>query len=95
MKRLILAGLGICHIVFAIGLIRRCRWAWFAFLAYIILGVAWTAAGLILSPPETDQGPAINFAVAGLLLGGALVVGLYFATKPAFRPTVERPPDES
>ena len=84
-KRLAFCVLGTLLMVEGIGLYLKSRMAWFALFAYIILGTAWVVAGANFDSRMTE-GEAFFVTLFGLLGNGVLAVGLYFVTRPAFRP---------
>ena len=84
-KRLAFCVLGTLLMVEGIGLYLKSRMAWFALFAYIILGTAWVVAGANFDSRMTE-GEAFFVTIFGLLGNGVLAVGLYFVTRPAFRP---------
>ncbi len=65
-----------------VGLYFRSKIAWYAMLAYFILGTPWAAWALATVPEE--MAPPVAFVVAGPLLNVGIAVGLYFVTRPVF-----------
>jgi len=104
--RLLEGGLGVASAIVAVGLICRSRVAWWASMACNALAHVWYGLGclfdpglerllgqselLAIYPPELLR--AMRYFLFALLLvfGVVFTVGIYFATRPAFR--VQRSP---
>ncbi|MHC4505094.1 MAG: hypothetical protein ACYTFI_17450 [Planctomycetota bacterium] len=75
-------GIGLFLAAVGVGLLFRLKTAWYAMLAYFILGAPWAAWSWATAPEE--MAPPVAFVVFGTLLNVGIAVGLYFVTRPVF-----------
>jgi hypothetical protein len=78
LKRLIMAGLAIPVFAIGLGLCRRSKTAWYGLFLYMLTGTIWHVVVGLLDPQFRF------LAIASPVLNGAIGVGLYLVTKPAF-----------
>ncbi len=84
-QRVAIVIISVVHLAFGAGFILRSRSLWAAFFVYAAAATCIGVIGSIFDPPQGfDPIEGAIAGVFGLLVNGAFVVGLYFATRPAF-----------
>ncbi len=82
LNRFIFVVVGLVCVAIGIGLIFRSRVAWYALLVFLVIGVVLPVISVL--DARILQMTGFKYPIFGVLLNGAIGIGIYFAMRPAF-----------
>lgn len=83
-KKYFLIAIAVLILIIGIGLFFRSKVLWYVFLSYLVIGPAYLILGLALDYFPVSA-PKIYIIPGAIFFSALISVGLYLATKPAFR----------